>query len=161
MSDNKLEKLSPEVKALAESLKATFKENVENGVIVAPKNLWETAIADAGVEGVTAESYRATEKALANLVNASRLAAGEIGNELMRDDKSVERVGLTLPVGRTGKFDFEIMRSRSSRNPQTGDEIVRLGATSTKFTQNFVAAKSGEGKMIAEHLSAQATGFFG
>lgn len=161
MSDNKLEKVSAEVIALAATLKESFRANVEDGVIVAPKTLWESAIEAAGIEGVTAETYKANEKALATVINASRLAAGEIGNELMRDDKELARVGLTLPVGKSGKLDFEILRSRTSRVPQTGEEVTRLGATSSKFTQSFVAGKSGEGKMIADHLSAQATSFFG
>ena len=161
MSDNKLDKVSPEVKALAEALKVAFKENIEDGVIIAPKTLWEESIAGAGVEGVTADTYRNSEKALSNLINASRLAAGEIGNELMRDDKSLARVGLSMPVGKSGKLDFEVLRSRTSRNPQDGSDITRMGATSTKFVQTFVGGKTGEGKLIGDHLSAQATEFFG
>lgn len=161
MSDNKLDKVSAEVKALAATLSAAFKENVEDGVIVAPKDLWTTAIAESGVEGVTGDSYKDHEKALANLINASRLAAGEIGNELMKKDKGIDRVGLTMPIGARGKLDFDILRSRTSRNPQDGSDITRMGATSTKFTQSFVGGKSGEGKLIGDHLSAQATEFFG
>lgn len=153
-----LEKLSDETRKLAATLKTTFDANYEDGAILAPKETWEQAFKEIGVE---ADTVRQVEKATATVFNAARLAAGEVATERMRDDKELPRVSLSMNIGKTGKFNVDIDRSRTHRNPQTGEEVTRMGGMSAKFTQSFVGGKSGEGKMIAEHISAQATEYFG
>lgn len=153
-----LNKLTEQTTNLSKMLKEQFEKNYEDGAIMAPKDAWENAYKELGVE---AETVKSVEKATATLVNAARLAAGEVAIEKMRDNKDLDRVSLNMGVGKTGKFDLSVERSRAHRNPQTGQEVTRMGYMSAKFTQNFVGGKSGEGKAIAEHISATATEFFG
>lgn len=148
MSDKNEIVISDAVKAIAAAAKKQMTIG-EGGVVEVPKDFYESLLP----EGVTVATVKAVQAADRNILAGTALALGEIGLAGFKKDKKLESVTLSAKAV-NNKFNLKCDRTRTSRNPADGSEIVKHAVISASV-QVAGTGSGGEFGRVKQFVAAQ------
>lgn len=141
----------PTVVAMASNFRKKMKVS-KDGVIELPEDLYESTLADAGLE---ASVVKKVQQHNAEVVCALTLATGETAIEAMKKNAKLDTVTAEMKAIRD-EMSVVMHRTREVTNPaKAGEKIVQHGPTTIRY-QVKGTANSGELKRVRQHLMTQA-----
>lgn len=150
MSDAKKNEveISEAVKAIAEAAKKHMTIG-EGGVVEVPKDFYETILP----EGVTIADVKKVQQANSQIIAGVGLALGEVGLTAFKKDKKLESVSISVPAAKD-KLELAVQRTRVSRNPADGSEIVKHGVLSANW-RVMAAGNRGEFGRVKQFVAGK------
>lgn len=151
-----LEKVSNEVKGVAEVLKPILKFG-DAGAATPTKEEVE-ALEGLLPEGITFETVKSVQGALLNIADGASLALTDAGLPHLKGNKDLDQVSVSLKIG-NDEITSTLQRAVQRRNPESGEEFTRHGALSTRYVTG-IGAKRGNYKKIQTYAADQASAIF-
>lgn len=149
-----MSEIKTEVVALAETLKGNI-THAENGVLKVEADAFEKTLP----EGLTMETVDAVYKHIGNVAPAFVLAAGEVSETVLKENKDLKNTSAQLKVGKHVDIDMTYDREIERRKSVSDPTMIKVqGATSVKI--NTRVRKSAEMSRVRASLSERAAGLF-
>ncbi len=148
-----MSKVTERVKTLAASLKPgiVFDE-------AGTAKLADDAFAASLPEGLSIDLVRKSQHAVLDFADAATSALGDVGLDFLKKNTDVKSVSLSGKAG-IDVLNIEIERGKSYRNPQTGAQAVKYGATSASL-KTGVGSGRGAFKEITTEINEKFTSVF-
>lgn len=156
MSDKKTTEIeiSDAVKAIAEAAKKSM-TIAEGGIVEVPKDFYESLLP----EGVSLKDVQKVQQANSTIIAGVGLALGDVGLAAFKKDKKLEQLSVSVNAGKD-KLEVGLSRSRTSRNPTDGSEIVKHGVLSANW-RVAAAGNRGDFKKVRDNVAERAAKMFG
>lgn len=110
-------------------------------------------------EGITLASIKSHQIAALDIADAASLALVRKALPVLEKNKDLDRVSLAKTRIGHDSFAAEALRQRKSRNPKTGEEIIKHGVLVASYNSG-IGAKRGNFAKIAEAFNTEATSVF-
>lgn len=147
-----IEKVKPEVVAMAEVIQGKIKVDPATGV---GSPLTSALYAELLPEGLTMELAEQFSEHHSILFPAVALAIGNVSTPLMAENKELNKVTFEMPAVGKDKIRVNFDRQRSFPDQQTNGTITKLGQVNIDYVQ-YGTKNRGEVTKVKNFLTAQA-----